>query len=396
MDLLEKYRKSEKQDFFNTYNRLPVVIECGEGCYLYAEKGEKILDMFGGLAVNVLGYNHKLLNEAIIEQVKKYLHISNIFYQEKQIALAHKMLELSGFSKIFFSNSGTESVEAAIKLIRKFFVNESRKTLISFSGSFHGRTMGALSLTARKKYRDQFAPLLPDIKHLEFNSIMDLENNIDSSIAGVFIECIQGEGGINLAKQDFIDKLNELKRKYGFIVAADEIQSGVGRTGRLHGYEHFGLEPDIVILAKGIGGGLPLGAVLGNERVKDVFTIGEHGSTFGGNPVAAAAGLVIFDLLGGSNGLIRNTEQAGRYLESKLNSIKEKYPASIKEVRGFGLMIGIEMNQPGLPIVEKLMAKGVLVNCTNENVIRLLPPLIITNDEIDLFISKFEEVLKQE
>lgn len=396
MDLLEKYRISEKQDFFKTYNRLPVVIERGEGCYLFTDKGEKILDMFGGLAVNVLGYNHELLNEAIIEQVKKYLHISNIFYQEKQIALARKMLELSGFSKVFFSNSGTESVEAAIKIIRKFSLGTSKKTLISFSGSFHGRTMGALSLTARKKYRDQFAPLLPDIKHLEFNSIKDLKESIDESTAGVFIECIQGEGGINLAKQDFIDKLNELKREYGFIIAADEIQSGVGRTGKLHGYEHFGLEPDIVILAKGIGGGLPLGAVMGNESVKDVFSIGEHGSTFGGNPVAAAAGLVIFDLLGGSNGLIRNTELAGRYLVSKLNSIKEKFPASIKEVRGFGLMIGIEMNQPGLPIVERLMARGVLVNCTNENVIRLLPPFIITNDEIDLFISKFDEVLKQE
>lgn len=393
MNLLDKYRITEEQDFFHTYKRLPVVIERGDGCYLYTNNGEKILDMFGGLAVNVLGYNHPLLNEAIIEQLGKYIHISNIFYQDKQIALADKILELTGFSKVFFSNSGTESVEAAIKLIRKYFLGSNKKTLISFSGSFHGRTMGALSLTARKKYRDQFAPLLPDVKHLEFNSIRELEENIDETTAGVFIECIQGEGGINIAKQGFIDKLNELKKKYEFIIAADEIQSGVGRTGKMHGFEHFGLVADIVILAKGIGGGLPLGAILGNERVKDTFTAGEHGSTFGGNPVAAAAGLVIFNLLAGESGLMRNAELMGRGLVSKLNLLKDKYPKAIKEVRGYGLMIGIEMFEPAMPFVEKLMLLGVLVNCTNENVIRLLPPYIITQDEIDIFISKFEKVL---
>jgi acetylornithine aminotransferase len=393
MNLLDKYRITEEQDFFHTYKRLPVVIERGDGCYLYTNNGEKILDMFGGLAVNVLGYNHPLLYEAIIEQLGKYIHISNIFYQDKQIALAEKILELTGFSKVFFSNSGTESVEAAIKLIRKYFLGSNKMTLISFSGSFHGRTMGALSLTARKKYRDQFAPLLPGVKHLEFNSIRELEENIDETTAGVFIECIQGEGGINIAKQGFIDKLNELKKKYEFIIAADEIQSGVGRTGKMHGFEHFGLVADIVILAKGIGGGLPLGAILGNERVKDTFTAGEHGSTFGGNPVAAAAGLVIFNLLAGESGLMRNAELMGRGLVSKLNLLKDKYPKAIKEVRGYGLMIGIEMFEPAMPFVEKLMLLGVLVNCTNENVIRLLPPYIITQDEIDIFISKFEKVL---
>jgi acetylornithine/N-succinyldiaminopimelate aminotransferase len=393
MDILDKYRITEEQDFFHTYKRLPVVIEKGEGCYLYTDKGEKILDMFGGLAVCVLGYNHPLLNEAIIEQVNKYIHISNFFYQEKQITLVQKILELTGYNKVFFSNSGTESVEAAIKLIRKFFLGTDKKTLISFSGSFHGRTMGALSLTARKKYRDQFAPLLSGVKHLEFNSIRDLEETIDETTAGVFIECIQGEGGINMAKQGFIDKLNELKKKYEFIIAADEIQSGVGRTGKMHGFEHFGLDADIVILAKGIGGGLPLGAILGNTRVKDVFTFGEHGSTFGGNPVAAAAGLVIFNLLQGESGLMKNAADMGNLLMKKLNELRSKYPGIIKEVRGYGLMIGIEMFEPAIPLVEKLMSLGVLVNCTNENVIRLLPPYIITLDEIDIFVSKFEKAL---
>lgn len=390
-DTLQKYSELEKQDFFNTYNRLPIVIERGEGCYLYTDKGEKILDMFGGLAVNVLGYNHPKLNAAAEEQIKRYMHLSNYFYQEKQIGLADKILQLSGFSKIFFSNSGTESVEAAIKLTRKHFLGSQKKTLVSFSGSFHGRTMGALTLTARKKYRDQFAPLLPDVKHLEFNSIKDLNENIDENTAAVFIECIQGEGGINMANVEFIDVLNLLKQRYGFLIIADEIQSGVGRTGRLHGYEHFGLDADVVILAKGIGGGLPLGAILGNARVENAFTYGEHGSTFGGNPVAAACGQVIFEEF--ESGLIMHVIKMGDYLMHKLNQLKDKYHGKIKEVRGKGLMIGIELNFAGQGVMQKMMTEGVLVNCTNDNVIRLLPPYIITEEDIALFIEKFDKVL---
>lgn len=390
-DILKQYSDLEQQDFFHTYKRLPIVIERGEGCYLYAASGEKILDMFGGLAVNVLGYSHPAINSAIEEQIKKYIHISNIFYQEKQIALADKILQLSGFKKVFFSNSGTESTEAAIKAVRKYFLGTEKKTLVSFSGSFHGRTMGALSLTARKKYRDQFAPLLPDVRHLEFNSIKDLNENIDESTAAIFIECIQGESGINIVSQEFIDVINVLKQRYGFIVVADEIQSGVGRTGRLHGYEHFGLDADIVVLAKGIGGGLPLGAILGNERVENVFTYGEHGSTFGGNPVAAACGYAIFSEF--ENGLIFKIIAAGEYLTGKLNELKDKHNEKIIQVRGKGLMIGVEMHFPAQVIVDKLMQEGVLVNCTNENVIRLLPPYIITEEDINLFIEKFDKVL---
>ncbi len=388
---LNELVSTEDQDFFHTYKRLKVVIERGEGCYLYTDKGEKILDMFGGLAVNVLGYNHPKINSAIEEQVKRYIHISNLFYQEKQIAFADKILQLTGFSKVFFSNSGTESVEAAIKLIRKFFLGSNKKTLISFTGSFHGRTIGALSLTARKKYRDQFEPLMPGVKHLEFNSLSDLEHHIDDNTAGVFVECIQGEGGVNIASNEFIAKINELKEKFGFIVVADEIQSGVGRTGKMHGFEHFGLDADIVALAKGIGGGLPLGAILGNDRVKDVFTVGEHGSTFGGNPVAAACGLVIYTEL--ENGLMERVNQLGNYLMEMLNEMKAKFPDKIKDVRGKGLMIGIELNSPGQPFVEMMMQKSVLVNCTNDNVIRLLPPYVIEENDIDAFIERFSDCL---
>ena len=384
-------KTQEENDFFHTYKRLQIEIERSEGCYLYTSSGEKILDMFGGLAVNVLGYGHKKMNDAIKSQVDKYIHISNLFYQDKQIALAEKIKQLSGFEKVFFCNSGTEATEAAIKAVRKYFLGTERTTLVSFTGSFHGRTMGALSLTARKKYREQFQPLLPDVKHLEFNSIAELEANIDDKTAAVFIECLQGEGGINPAQADFISKLNELKNKYGFIIAADEIQSGVGRTGTFNAFTQFGLDADIIIMAKGIGGGLPLGAIAGNKRVENVFTYGEHGSTFGGNPVAAASGLVVMEEL--ELGLMQSNKTNGGVLINKLESLQQKYPSKIKEVRGMGLMLGVELTSPGQTVVDELMKRNVLVNCTNENVIRLLPPYIITKVEIDLFCGKFEEVI---
>ncbi len=411
---LNKLISSEAQDFFQTYKRLKIVIERGEGCYLYTPEGRKILDMFAGLAVNILGYNNKALIEAIDSQIKKYIHLSNYFYQQPQIKLAEKILFLSGFKKIFFTNSGTESIETAIKLIRKFFKGTEKKTLISFSGSFHGRTMGALSLTARKKYREDFSPFLSDTIQLTYNSIDELKQNINEKTAAVFIEPIQGEGGVNIARKDFIIEITVLQKKFGFLLVSDEIQSGVGRTGKLHGFEHFNLKPDIVTLAKGIGGGLPLGAVLGNEKVADVFSYGDHGSTFGGNPVACAAGIVIFDLL--EKGLILKASAAGEYLKVKLNSLKQNYPEIIKKVRGFGLMIGIELNTPPLksmspnesigepkqgdsfdaqPIADKMLENNVLVNCTNGNVLRLLPPLIITENEIDEFAQVFEKVLKE-
>lgn len=388
---INNLKDREQNDFFHTYKRLEIAVEKGEGCYLYTAGGSKILDMFGGLAVNVLGYGHKKMNDAIKEQVDKYIHISNFFYQEKQIGLAEKIKTLSGANKVFFCNSGTEAAEAAIKLVRKYFSGSNKTELVSFTGSFHGRTMGALSLTARKKYREQFRPLLPGIKHLEFNSADVLERGINENTAAVFIECLQGEGGINPASKEFILKLNELKQKFGFLISADEIQSGVGRTGTFSAYTQFGLDADIIIMAKGIGGGLPLGAIAGFERVENVFTYGEHGSTFGGNPVAAASGIVVMEEL--ETGLMSANSVKGKLLFDKLAAMKLKYPDKIKNIRGMGLMIGIELTFPGEKITIEMMKRGVLVNCTNENVIRLLPPYIITNNEIELFIRVFDEVI---
>lgn len=388
-------KETEEHNFFQTYKRLSLHITHGDGCYLITDSNEKILDMFAGLAVNILGYNHPKINSAIEEQIKKYIHISNYFYQDKQVELAEKILRMSGYRKIFFTNSGTESIETAIKLVRKYFKGTDKRELISFSGSFHGRTMGGLSLTARKKYREDFEPFLPDIKHLTYNDADELKKEINGNTAAVFIEFIQGEGGVIPAKKEFISELFELRDEFDFLIVADEIQSGVGRTGMLHSFEHYQVRPDIVTLAKGIGGGLPLGAVLGNERVKEVFTYGNHGSTFGGNPVAAACGCAIFDEL--QNGLMVKIISLAGLLLSNLSKLKNKFTV-IKEVRGIGLMIGIEVDTVNdgnivQQISEEMMNRNILVNTTNGNVIRLLPPYIITESEVNLFIEVFEEVL---
>jgi len=390
MNNLNFLASSENRDFFHTYKRLGILIERGEGCYLYTSGGERILDMFGGLAVNVLGYNHPALIAAVESQIRKYFHLSNLFYQENQVKLAEKLIESSGMKKVFFSNSGTEAVEAAIKLSRKFFKGTEKQKMVSFTGSFHGRTMGALSLTARKKYKEDFAPLLPDVQNLAFNSTNELIENIDENTAIVFIECIQGEGGVNVASSEFVNELIVLRNKHEFLIAADEIQSGVGRTGKFSSFEHYGLIPDIAILAKGIGGGLPLGAMLGSERVENVFSYGDHGSTFGGNPVAAACGITVIDQL--YAGVMENARNIGLYLMSAIENLKKRFHI-IREVRGKGLMIGIELSIPCKEVVDLLIPEGVLINCTNENVIRLLPPLILTQSDCNFFLEKFEKVI---
>jgi acetylornithine aminotransferase len=382
----------EENNFFHTYKRLKINIDKGKGCYLFTDKNVKILDMFSGLAVNVLGYNHIKINRAIEKQLKKYIHVSNLFYQENQVKLGERITRLSGYKKIFFTNSGAEAAEAAIKLIRKYFHRGIKQDIISFTGSFHGRTMGALSLTARAKYRNGFGPFLPNFTHLTYNSVEELEASVNENTAAVFLECIQGEGGINIVNHQFIEALLNLRDKYGFLIAADEIQSGVGRTGKLHSFEHFGFMPDLVILAKGIGGGLPLGALLGNERVENVFSHGDHGTTFGGNPVAAAAGLVVFDEV--ENGLMDNAEKLGKYIINELIEIKKTFPDKIKDIRGKGLMIGIEMDIECKELVYSIMKKKILVNCTNGNVIRLLPPLILSKSESKIFLDVFKKVLK--
>lgn len=394
--MIEKFAEiinRENKHILSTYKRIPVEILKGEGCYLYTRDNRKILDLFGGLAVNLFGYRNETINNAIVKQIENYIHISNYFFQPEQIYLAEKLKQLTGFEKVFFANSGTEAIEAAIKISRKYFLNSSKNHLFAFSGSFHGRTLGSLSLTARYSYREQFQPLLPNVIHINFNSIDDLLKNINQNTAAIFIECIQGEGGIIPANDEFIKELNILRNKYNFLIIADEIQSGMGRTGSFCAYTQFGLNADIIVLAKGLGGGLPLGAVIVNKKLENIFDYGEHGSTFGGNPAACAAGNAVLSLL--NNQVLQNNIDLGYYLNNLLIEIQKKYIYKIKQIRGRGLMIGIEVFNDANKIAEELLNENILVNVTNKNVIRLLPPYIITKNEINSFIKKFDAVLSK-
>jgi acetylornithine/N-succinyldiaminopimelate aminotransferase len=387
LQLLER----EKKYFLNTYSRIPLDIRHGEGAYLYTSDGEKYLDFFSGLGVNALGHSHPKIIEAINEQVEKFSHLSNYYITEIQIEFAELLLKHSRMEKIFLTNSGTEAVEAAIKLLRKKYGPD--RNIYSLTNSFHGRTYGALSLTAREKYRESFMPLLPGIYHLDFNNLDDLRQNVDETTAAVFLEFLQGEGGINFVSQEYINLLKDLRNKYGFAVVADEIQSGIGRTGKGFAFEHFKITPDIVITAKAIGGGLPLGALLTSGDYADIFIPGDHGTTFGGNPVACAAGKIVLDEVL-ENDLVSSVANYGEYLIQKLSEFKDLNPSKIKEVRGKGFMIGIEISGSGKEVVDQMRERNILINSTNENTIRLLPPLIVTETEIDIFLESFYKVME--
>jgi acetylornithine/N-succinyldiaminopimelate aminotransferase len=378
----------EKELFLPVYDRIPVEISHGEGVYLFDKDGSKYLDFFAGLAVNALGYAHPKIVNAVSDQISKFAHISNRFIADVQVELAELLLKYSGMSKVFFSNSGTEAVEAALKIIRQ--KEGPDKKIFSFTNSFHGRTYGAMSLTAKEKYRKGFEPLVQNIYRLNFNDIGDLEKNINESTAAVFLEFIQGEGGINVASAEFVSHLIKLKEKYKFSVVADEIQSGIGRTGKPFAFNHYNITPDIIVAAKAIGGGLPLGAVLTSPTFDNILESGMHGTTFGGNPVSCAAGSVVLHEVF-ENGLMQNAAALGDYFLENLKLLKNKLPGDIKEIRGNGLMIGIELFYAGQKIVQKMLEKKILINCTNTNVLRILPPLIITKKEIDYFLVNLEE-----
>jgi len=384
--LLEK----EKKYFLNTYSRIPLEIIHGKGAYLFTSDGEKYLDFFSGLGVNALGHSHPKIIKAVQDQNEKFSHLSNYYITDVQIDFAELLLKHSRMEKIFLTNSGTEAVEAALKLLRKKYGPD--KKIFSLANSFHGRTYGALSLTAREKYRASFKPFLPGINQLKFNDLDDLRRNVDETTAAIFLEFLQGEGGINFVSQEYINLLKKLKGKYDFTVVADEIQSGIGRTGKGFAFEHFNFTPDIIISAKAIGGGLPLGALLTSGDYADIFTPGDHGTTFGGNPVACAAGKIVLEEVF-ENELVSSVSVLGEYLIQELNKFKHLNPAKIDDIRGKGFIIGIEISGSGMEIVEKMREKNILINSTDHNTLRILPPLITTKTEIDIFLECFYEVL---
>jgi acetylornithine/N-succinyldiaminopimelate aminotransferase len=385
--------EKEAKLFFHTFHRLPIEVDHGEGVYLYAKNGKQYVDFFGGLAVNALGYNNPRVNAAIEKQIHRYIHLSNYFLQDTQVELAERIVQASGFKRIFFSNSGTEAVEGAIKLARKWGQKSEKKQLLNLTNSFHGRTMGALSMTDRPKYREGYDPFLPNTNSIQFNDLNDLRSKVNGRTLGVILESIQGEGGVNVVTKEFANELTELQQKYGFLIIADEIQAGMGRTGKFFGFEYIGLHPDIVVIAKAIGGGLPLGAILGNERVADVFSYGEHGTTFGGNPVACAAGCAMMEEVI-QRGLMKQAGVIGAYIKSKALEMQKEFSSIIKEVRGEGCMLGIEIDRDGQPIVDELLNRGLLINCTNTTVLRLLPPYIMPQKLCDQLIGELRSIFK--
>ncbi|MBT8378614.1 MAG: acetylornithine/succinylornithine family transaminase [Ignavibacteria bacterium] len=387
----KSYFERDKRLLLNTYSRIPIDISHGEGVYLFTNRGKRYLDFFSGLAVNAVGYNNPKIKEAISIQLGKFNHISNYYFNSAQVDLAELILKFSDMARVFFTNSGTEAVEAAIKLIRK--KHGADKEIISFINSFHGRTYGALSISGKDKYKMSFSPMLTNIKQIRFNDVEELKNCIRENTAALFIEFIQGEGGVNVLSSEFAEEVKRLQLKYNITIVADEVQTGLGRTGKPFAFNHYNIKPDIILIAKALGGGLPLGAMLTSEQYSQVFTPGDHGSTFGGNPVACAAGKAVMEEIFEVK-LYEQVSELGEYFISELEILKDRYPEKILDVRGMGFMIGIEMQNKCTKVVEGLREKQILVNCTNENVLRILPPLISQKKDIDFFLYKFDETLR--
>jgi len=390
MGLLER----EAAAFFHTYKRLPLQIARGEGMYLYTIEGTRYLDMFAGIAVNALGHAHPRVVKAIADQAARYVHLSNYFAQESQVRLAELLLASTGMARVFFANSGTEAVEGAIKIARRWGSSRGKSHIVAFSNAFHGRTFGALSLMDRPSYRDGFGPYLDGCASLPFNDAGALRSGVGPHTAAVILECIQGEGGIRPLAPDVVEALQDLRKHFGFLVIADEIQTGVGRTGRFLASEHFSLAPDLVTLAKPIGGGLPLGVILGAPSVAEILQPGMHGTTFGGNPVACAAGIAVLEELE-ERALVQHAAAMGTLFLSLLRDVVSDFPLLCKEVRGKGLMIGLELTREADPVVAAMRDRGILINGTDKSVLRFVPPLIVTTEEIHWTVTTLREVLSE-
>jgi acetylornithine/N-succinyldiaminopimelate aminotransferase len=380
----------------NTYRRPALVFVRGQGCHLYDHRGRKYLDFLGGLAVNALGYSHPRLTRVIRREAARAVHVSNLFHHPYQGPLARKLAEWSGLERVFFTNSGTEAIEGALKLARLAAHKrgtEGKTRILALENSFHGRTFGALSITHPAKYREPFAPLLPGVEFVRFNDVADLEAKFDDSVCVMVIEPIQGEGGIYPVSTAFWMRARELASHYGAALIADEIQSGLGRTGRAFAYQrHTGL-PDVVVVAKPLAGGLPLGAILARESFAEGFSPGLHGTTFGGGPLACAVALEFLSTIEDEE-LLENVRERGAQLRAELVQLAAKFDF-IREVRGEGLIVGIELTVEGKPYVEGALRQGLIINCTHECVLRLLPPFIVTERQVEEATRKLRQVLSK-
>ena len=389
------WMERSNQVVMNTYGRQPLVLVKGEGCRVWDDTGKEYLDFVAGLAVCNLGHAHPEIAAAASAQLTQLVHVSNIYYTTPMVELAEALVELSFADRVFFANSGAEVNEGAIKLARRYSrerFGEGRHRIISMDNSFHGRTFGALSATGQSKFWQGFEPLLPGFVFVPFNDLDVVANAVDDTVCAVMLEPVQGEGGVNLPSPDYFKDLRQLCDDKGLLLILDEIQAGLSRTGKLFAYENFGIIPDIMTLAKGLANGLPMGALLATEDVAAAFVPGTHASTFGAGPVVAAAAKTAISLLSRPEFLAKVQEQ-GEFLRGKLTALKNQVPV-IKEVRGLGLMWGIELSQEGADVVTACRERGLLVNCTQGNVIRLLPPLVVTNQELDTSLAILRESLQ--
>lgn len=393
----KKFIDESKKYLMNTYNRHPIVLRKGRGVKVWDTSGKEYTDFIAGIAVNCLGHCHRNVVIALQKQAQRLLHVSNLYHIEPQIKLARLLVENSCADKVFFCNSGTEAVEGAIKLARKYaknHVSPERYEIISAYSSFHGRTLAALSATGQEKLKEGFEPLVPGFKHVPFNDADALKNAISKKTCAVLLEPIQGEGGIRMPAKDYLGAVREICNEHKLLLILDEIQTGMGRTGKLFAHEHFNVEPDILTLAKGLGGGVAIGALLAKDAVAESFQPGTHASTFGGNPLACSAALASMETLLEDNFLLDNCIHLGGYFLERLEKLKNDFPSLVIEARGLGLMLGLELTKAGAPIVEACAHRGILINCTGGNVLRFTPPLIITEKDIDNLIEILEDVFE--
>ncbi|MBI0397393.1 acetylornithine transaminase [Cyclobacterium marinum] len=383
--------EEDKKNYLPTFKRFPLAFIKGKGSRLWDADGKEYIDMLAGIAVNNLGHCHPKVVKAVQDQAAELMHISNFFVSPPQVAVSKLLVDLTGLKHVFLTNSGAESVEGAIKIARKYAHKRNKGgEIISMKNSFHGRTLATIA-TGQKKYQQGFAPIPTGFSQVAFNDINALKAALNENTAAVILEPIQGEGGIVPAEKEYLEEVRQLCDEQDILLIFDEIQCGIGRTGKLFAKEHFEIQPDIMTLAKGLGGGMPVGALLCNEKVGDAIDYGDHGTTFGGNPMASAAALATLKAIL-EEGLVERALEKGNWIMNTVKSWKTKH-AMIKEVRGMGLMIGIVLDRPAAPFVKALLDDGIIVNGTAETVIRLVPPLNIPDEDVNTVLEKLEKLI---
>lgn len=391
---MKQYIDEAEALLMHTYNRYQIVLDRGDGVYVYDTNGKKYLDFGAGIAVFALGYGHKELSNALKSQIDKLIHTSNYFYNVPTIEAAKKLTKASGMDRVFFTNSGTEAIEGAVKLARKYYYKKHGKAdseIISMGRSFHGRSMGALSITGTKKYREAFEPLIGGAVFAEYNDLNSVKALINSKTCAIVMETVQGEGGIYPASKEFIEGIRALCDEHGILLIFDEIQCGMGRTGAMFAYQKYGIKPDIITCAKAIGCGIPVGAFAATEEVAAAFEAGDHGTTYGGNPLATAAVSKVFDIFESDN-ILAHVNEIAPYLEQKLDALVNKYDF-ILERRGMGLIQGLEFKIPVKEIIEKVLNAGLVLFTAGNNIIRFVPPLIIEKQHVDDMVGILDQCL---